>query len=238
MSLCEGIHAREINYFEIRNWYNLFVTTWYVTSVCDRNGDPSETIGCIWFSHIFHILPCLSHPSLVAQHHDVARALWMLLRHGPCGHVYTNFSPASGCLRSTWQNWNTMKQGRYFSPKWLPRGVSSISDFCAFVQEPLQVVRQKEQAYEEVTSLAHWLHAAAGSLFHNFFPKCVAKGSHFIEGRGVETGRLRGCFAVRNHSHPFAPVRNRPPLSAVKGPWPYLWRLLQKVSLLEVWNIV
>ena len=70
--------------------------------------------------------------------------------------------------------------------------------------------------------------------FTTFFPKCVAKGSHFIEGLGVETGRLRGCFAVRNHSHPFAPVRNRPPLSAVKGPWPYLWRLLQKVSLLEV----
>ena len=43
---------------------------------------------------------------------------------------------------------------------------------------------------------------------------------------------------ARNRLQPSTTIRNHPQPSAMKGLWPYHWRLLQKLILLEVWKHV
>ena len=119
--------------------------------------------------------------SLVAQHHDVARALSML-RHGPCGPCGPCYKLACLGFKVFAQHLTALKRDearQTFQFGMTTEGCFINFWFIAPVEEPLEVVERQDQAYEEVKSLAHCLHAATGSLFQSFFPDCRAKGSHF-----------------------------------------------------------
>ena len=69
-------------------------------------------------------------------------------------------------------------------------------------------------------------------LSHVFTQMCSERFLFKFECRGGGGVFAQGCFAVRNRLQPSASIRNRSHLRPY-GLWPYYWRLLEKVSLLD-----